>query len=69
MIQFWLLLSGLFKLSAVKGLPSEGQLKSTISEEPEGERTISQGLDSGGGVKREIAFTINIYDNSLGMSS
>jgi len=32
-------------------------------------RDASQGLDSGGGVKREIAFTINIYDNSLGMSS
>jgi len=42
MIQFWLLLSGLFKLSPVKGLPSEGQLKSTISEEPEGERRFTR---------------------------
>lgn len=42
MIQCWLLLSGLFKLSPVRGLPSERQLKSTISEEPEGERRFSR---------------------------
>ncbi|KAL0178232.1 hypothetical protein M9458_027126, partial [Cirrhinus mrigala] len=35
MIQCWLLLSGLFKLSPVKGLPCEGQLKPAINKEPE----------------------------------